>query len=163
MSKESPPWNWPNPPFGIVLVEPEIPPNTGNIARTCGATGSVLHLIKPLGFSLSEKAVRRAGLDYWEHVDIHVHDSWEAFLHTHGDQRMFFFSTKTSTPYTDATFLPGDLLVFGPETRGLPKELLASNPTQVLTLPMQEGKVRSLNLATTAGTVLYEALRQQQI
>jgi tRNA (cytidine/uridine-2'-O-)-methyltransferase len=143
----------------VVLVEPEIPPNTGNIARLCLAAGARLHLIEPLGFSLDEKSLRRAGMDYWTQCDLHVWPSFEALRDTAPDGRFFFFTTKTHRCYWDATFADGDYLVFGRETRGLPESLLAANAASCLTIPQQPA-ARSLNLATAAGIALYEALRQ---
>ena len=155
-------WTWPAPPFEVVLVEPEIPPNTGNIARSCAATGSRLHLVEPLGFSLEEKALRRAGLDYWENVDVTVHSSWGAFEEYREQRTAYFFSTKGSARWDSPGYQPGDFLVFGPETRGLAEGLLSQHADHVRRLPMRTDHVRSLNLATTAGIVLYEALRQHQ-
>lgn len=143
----------------VVLVEPEIPPNTGNIARLCLAAGARLHLIEPLGFSLDEKSLRRAGMDYWEQCDLKVWPSFAALQAQNADARFFFFTTKTMRPYWGQSFANGDYLVFGRETKGLPESLLAANPERCLTIPMQPN-ARSLNLATSAGIVLYEALRQ---
>ena len=148
------------PPFHIVLIEPEIPPNTGNIARLCGATGSVLHLVGKLGFSIDDKQLKRAGLDYWEAVDIR---SWESFVElqaAHPDGRFWYTSKKASRSYIQADYKPGDFLVFGKETLGLPEELLSDNSEQAIRIPIRSPIVRSLNLATAAGVVLYEALRQ---
>ena len=144
----------------IALLEPEIPPNTGNIARLCGATYTVLHLVGKLGFRTDDKYVRRAGLDYWEHVEIHHHRSLET-LHLFLPQaRFLYFSTKAERVYTNWKFQPHDCLVFGRETRGLPEELLRANWERCLHIPMPNPKIRSLNLATSAGIALYEALRQ---
>lgn len=146
--------------FHIVLVEPEIPPNTGNIGRLCLGAGACLHLVKPLGFSLEDKFLRRAGLDYWEHLQVRLWDSFEALRAAQPPEtRFFFFTTKTSRPYWQQRFGEGDFLVFGRETRGLPEPLLEHNPDRLLTIPMQ-GPIRSLNLATAVGIVLYEAVRQ---
>ena len=148
--------------FNVVLVEPEIPPNTGNVARLCLAAGAHLHLVKPLGFSLDDKYLRRAGMDYWEQVQVTVWEDWDALYTarlTHA--RYFLLTTKTDRPYYEADFQPGDFLVFGRETRGLPESLLNS-PTGFShrwTIPMQPA-ARSLNLATAAGIVLFEAVRQ---
>jgi tRNA (cytidine/uridine-2'-O-)-methyltransferase len=144
----------------VVLVEPEIPPNTGNIGRLCLATGAHLHLIQPLGFSLDDRALRRAGLDYWHEVQVTLWDSFAA-LHAaqSADARFFFLTTKSLRPYWDAEFRDGDFLVFGRETKGLPEALLAENADRAFTIPMRE-KTRSLNLATAVGIVLYEAVRQ---
>jgi len=150
---------WPTPALQVVLVEPEIPPNTGNISRSCAATGSPLHLVHPLGFDLSEKKLRRAGLDYWPHVELHEHGSLEECLQ-HPHRKVWYLSTKATRTYTDADFGPGDMLVFGPETRGLPEDLLEKAGAQALKIPMQTHAVRSLNLATSVGIVLYEALRK---
>lgn len=146
--------------FNIVLVEPEIPPNTGSIARLCGATCSTLHLVRPLGFSTSDKHLKRAGLDYWQYVTIVYWDSFEQFLRAQDERQLFFFTTKVDRPYTSAAFRPGDFLVFGKETQGLPAEILEFYTDRCYTLPMASPHIRSLNLAMTAGIVLYEALRQ---
>jgi tRNA (cytidine/uridine-2'-O-)-methyltransferase len=143
----------------IVLVEPEIPPNTGNIARLCLAAGARLHLIEPLGFSLDEKALKRAGMDYWEKCDVKVWPSFDELRAASENARFFFFTTKTRRPYWEERFSDGDYLVFGRETKGLPESLLAAHPDSCLTIPMQ-AEARSLNLATSAGIVLYEAVRQ---
>ena len=156
------PFHWPGKPFQIVLVEPEIPPNTGNIARLCAATGAILHLIEPLGFRLTDAALRRAGLDYWEAVDIRRHNNWEAYRQQTPESRHHFFSTRGSRSLFDTKFEPGDTLVFGNESHGLPDALLDKHPESVVGIPMLDEHVRSLNLATTAGIVLYEALRQIQ-
>ncbi len=155
-------FNWPEPPFGIVLVEPQIPPNTGNIARLCAATGSVLHLVGPLGFRLDDRSLRRAGLDYWEAVTVERHPDTELFFRQNrGTARLLYFSTGGSHSYFEAEYQPGDRLVFGSETEGLPDNLLAANPDHVYAIPQRPAAVRSLNLATAVGIVLYEALRQQ--
>jgi tRNA (cytidine/uridine-2'-O-)-methyltransferase len=151
---------WPEQPLNIVLVEPEIPPNTGNIARLCAATGARLHLIEPLGFQLTSKAMKRAGLDYWDSVDVSRHANFEAFLETENPQRAFFFSTSGPKNYTDESFQPGDYFIFGPESKGLPLELLEKYSDHILNIPMQLDHVRSLNLSNCAAIVLYEALRQ---
>jgi tRNA (cytidine/uridine-2'-O-)-methyltransferase len=144
----------------IVLVEPEIPPNTGNIGRLCLGAGAVLHLIEPLGFDLDDKALKRAGLDYWDLVKVQRWKNWDAFQASLDTQaRLFFLTTKSSRVYWDIPFEEGDYLVFGRETRGLPESLLNAHPDQCLTIPM-EPETRSLNLATSVGIVLYEALRQ---
>ncbi len=145
--------------FHIVLVEPEIPPNTGNIGRLCLATNATLHLIEPLGFELNDRALKRAGLDYWEEVDVRLWASWAQLTGEFGGvSRFFFLTTKSTRPYWDEKFQPGDFLVFGRETKGLPENLLEQNAENCLTIPMQG--TRSLNLATAAGIVLYEAQRQ---
>ncbi len=148
--------------FHVVLVEPEIPPNTGNIARLCLAADADLHLVGPLGFSLDDKYLRRAGMDYWEQVRVTRWESWEALYAARlaaGAARYFLLTTKTDRPYDGQRFLPGDYLVFGRETRGLPESLLAANHERSLTIPMAPA-ARSLNLATAAGIVLFEAMRQ---
>ncbi len=144
----------------IVLFQPEIPPNTGNIIRLAANTGARLHLIEPLGFELDEKRVRRAGLDYHELSEVKRWPDWASFTADAGIKRLFAFSTKASTPYHDARFEDGDGLLFGPETRGLPADMLASfDESQKLRLPMKSGS-RSLNLSNTVAIALYEALRQ---
>lgn len=150
------------PPFQICLVEPEIPPNTGSVARTCGATQSILHLVEPLGFSLDERAVRRAGLDYWHLVDVRVHPSFEAFEAARPGGALHFFSAGATRSYLDAPIVPGDCLVFGRESVGLPAELLARHPAHVWGIPTI-GPVRSLNLSNAVGIVLYEALRRNGV
>jgi tRNA (cytidine/uridine-2'-O-)-methyltransferase len=147
-------------PFNIVLVEPEIPPNTGSIARLCGATDTVLHLVHPLGFSTDDKHLKRAGLDYWQYVKIVYWKSLDAFLQAQDERRLYFFSTKVDAPYYTAGFQPGDFLIFGKETKGLPADILDLYRDRCYTLPMQNPHIRSLNLAMTAGIVLYEAIRQ---
>jgi tRNA (cytidine/uridine-2'-O-)-methyltransferase len=146
------------PLFNVVLVEPQIPNNTGNIGRTCVATGSALHLVHPLAFDTSEKACRRAGLDYWPRLDVTEHRSWEAFLQTHPSP-VWLFTTKAARPLYDAPLTPGDWLVFGNETQGLPQATLDAFPDRLLTLPMLPGE-RSLNLATAVCTAVYEGVRQ---
>ena len=148
------------PPFNIVLVEPEIPPNTGNIARLCAATGAVLHLVEPLGFSIDDRQMKRAGLDYWASVDIKVWQGLDQVWEAYPGERFFYLSTKASRSYLSADFRAGDFIVFGKETKGLPAELIASNQDTAITIPMPANAVRSLNLSTSAGIVLYEALRQ---
>ena len=143
----------------VVLVEPEIPQNTGNIARTCLAAGARLHLVEPLGFEIDATALRRAGMDYWEQCDIVRWPSLEALRGEAAGARFFFLTTKSRRPYWSARFADGDYLVFGRETRGLPESLLAAEEPHTLTIPMQPG-ARSLNLATSVGIVLYESCRQ---
>jgi tRNA (cytidine/uridine-2'-O-)-methyltransferase len=147
--------------FNVVLVEPEIPPNTGNIARLCLATQSTLHLIKPFGFSLDDRQLKRAGLDYWKEVDVRT---WESFADLQRAQpahaHYYFLTTKTDRAYDEVKFEPGDYLVFGRETKGLPERLLEENAGHCLTIPMHG--TRSLNLATAVGIVLFEAMRQQK-
>ena len=144
----------------VVLVEPEIPPNTGAIARLCAATNTVLHIIEPLGFRLDDRAMKRAGMDYWKHVKWRVWPDWLALREAHPTARFHFFTTKTTHPYTKARFHPDDFLVFGRETRGLPESLLRENAEACSTIPILNPNVRSLNLATAAAIVLFEALRQ---
>ena len=146
--------------FNIVLVEPEIPPNTGSIARLCGATNTTLHLVHPLGFSTSDRHLKRAGLDYWEHVHIVHWEKLDAFLLAQDERKLFFFTTKVKRSYTEASFQPGDYLVFGRETKGLPGDILSLYNDRCYTIPMENSHIRSLNLAMTAGIVLYEAIRQ---
>jgi tRNA (cytidine/uridine-2'-O-)-methyltransferase len=143
----------------VVLYQPEIPPNTGSVARLCAATLTPLHLIEPLGFKIDDKHLKRAGLDYWEFVDLHVHRSWEDFLARSPNARLRFFSKKAVRSYTQARYGADDFLVFGPETRGLPESWLAANAESTYRIPMM-GKVRSLNLSNAVSIVLYEALRQ---
>lgn len=147
-------------PFHIVLVEPQIPPNTGNIARLCGATGTVLHLIKPLGFSIDDRQLKRAGLDYWEAVDIRVWDSLRALEAAFPAARWWYTSKKAVRSHVQVGFQPGDMLVFGKETEGLPESLLTAHPDCTVRIPIFSPIVRSLNLSTSAGIILYEALRQ---
>ncbi len=156
------PFPLPPEPFHIVLVQPEIPPNTGNIARLCAATGTVLHLVEPLGFRLTDRALRRAGLDYWKHVHCVLHPDWDALEQSLNGHRLFLFSCGAPLAYTDIAYRPGDAFVFGSESQGLSESLLLRHAGQVAALPMIPNRVRSLNLATTAGIVLYEALRQLQ-
>ncbi len=148
------------PHLQIVLVEPEIPPNTGTIARLCSATNTVLHLVEPLGFRLDDKTLKRAGMDYWQEVKWHTWPNWAALQAAHAGARFHFLTTKTSRSYTEASFLADDFLVFGRETKGLPESLLREHAESCLTIPMLNPKVRSLNLATAAAIVLFEALRQ---
>ena len=147
-------------PFNVVLVEPEIPPNTGAIARLCAATQARLHLIEPLGFRLDDRALKRAGMDYWEQVTWKTWSGWSEFVSAHPDARFHFLTTKASRSYLDAEFYAGDFLVFGRETKGLPETLLKENATRCCTIPMVNPAVRSLNLATAAAIVLFEAIRQ---
>ena len=145
----------------VVLIEPEIPPNTGNIGRLCLSVGAHLHLVKPLGFSLDDRELKRAGLDYWKDVRVSV---WENFAEMQAaqspDARFFFLTTKAKRAYWDVTFQDGDTLVFGRESKGLPETLLAANAESCITIPMNPSSVRSLNLSTAAGIVVYEAVRQ---
>lgn len=146
--------------FNIVLFQPEIPPNTGNVVRLASNTGCQLHLVRPLGFTLEDKQLRRAGLDYHEYASVQVHENWELFLEARRPARIFALSTKGTVRYTDAAFQPGDYFLFGPESRGLPPERReAPEITAVLTLPMLPHS-RSLNLANSVAVVVYEAWRQ---
>lgn len=145
--------------LGIVLVNPEIPQNTGNIARTCAATGAELHLIEPLGFSLADRYLKRAGLDYWQLMTYRVWPSMEAFLQSNPGARLHLASTKAPRSYTEVTYQDGDFLVFGCETRGLPENLLEKCYDRCIRIPMRP-EARSLNLSNSVAVVLYEALRQ---
>jgi tRNA (cytidine/uridine-2'-O-)-methyltransferase len=144
----------------IALIEPEIPPNTGNIARLCAATFTPLHIVGVTGFRMDDRAVKRAGLDYWDNVDLYRHIDLERLYAALPNSRFLYFTTKSDRPYTDWEYQPDDCLVFGRETRGLPEDLLKANRERCLTIPMPNPEVRSLNLANSAGIVLYEALRQ---
>lgn len=145
--------------MNIVLVNPEIPQNTGNIARTCAATGATLHLVKPLGFSLDDKYMKRAGLDYWFLTDVRVHESWEAFLEANPGARLYYATTKAPRDYCQVKYDEDDYLVFGRETKGLDEELLAKNYEKCVRIPMR-AEARSLNLSNSVAIMLYEALRQ---
>ena len=148
--------------FNVVLVEPEIPPNTGNIGRLCLATRSTLHLVKPFGFSLEDRQLRRAGLDYWHEVPLQLWDSFDALQRAQSaGTRYFFLTTRTKYPYFSVDFRKNDFLVFGRETKGLPHNLLGANADDCITIPMNG--TRSLNLATAVAIVLFEAVRQQQV
>jgi tRNA (cytidine/uridine-2'-O-)-methyltransferase len=150
----------PAPPFHVVLVEPEIPPNTGAIARLCAATHCHLHLVEPLGFRLDDRTLARAGVDYWPQVTWRTWPDWATLRASQPRARFHFLTTKTERSYTQARFAPGDFLVFGRETKGLPESLLAENAAACLTIPIANEQVRSLNLATAAAIVLFEGLRQ---
>jgi len=146
--------------FNIVLVEPQIPPNTGTIGRLCVNLGATLHLIEPLGFDIDDKAVKRAGLDYWKDLDLVVWESFDAFLEKHPiDARSYMATTKTNNLYFNAAFKKDDYILFGSETKGLDEKVLLANPEQCITIPMG-GKGRSLNLGISVGIVIYDALRQ---
>ena len=146
--------------FNVVLVEPEIPQNTGNISRTCAATHSVLHLIRPLGFEISDRTLKRAGLDYWQYLDVRYYDSFDELYEKYKDVANFYFlSTKGAKRYSDVNFKDGDFLVFGKETHGLPEPLLEKHYENTLRIPMW-GNLRSLNLSNSVALTLYEALRQ---
>ena len=147
--------------INIVLVNPEIPQNTGNIARTCAATGAVLHLIEPLGFSLSDRYLKRAGLDYWHLMEYHVYPDLESFWKAHRDIRAYFATTKAPRGYQEVRYQDGDYLFFGCETRGLPENLLRKAYDRCIRIPMR-AEARSLNLANSVAIVLYEALRQNE-
>jgi len=147
-------------PFHIVLIEPEIPPNTGNIARLCAGTGTVLHLVGKLGFSLDDRYLKRAGLDYWPHVQLQRWDDFDQLRAAHPDGRFWLTSKKARKTHLQADFRPGDFLVFGKETQGLPAAWIDARPEMALRIPLCCDTVRSLNLSTAAGIVLYEALRQ---
>ena len=154
-------FQWSEVPMNIVLVYPSIPPNTGNVSRLCAATGARLHLIEPLGFDIDNRAVRRAGLDYWDSVDLTVYPDFETFVEQNTEGRKHFFSTAGATIFHDAEFAPGDYLIFGNETYGLPDEIIdAQDPDQILNIPIKLDNVRSLNLSNCAAIVLFEALRQ---
>ena len=145
--------------FHIVLIEPEIPANTGNIGRTCAATGSHLHLIEPLGFILSEKNLRRAGMDYWKELSVSRYSGFSDFLERHPDAALFFATTKGQQLYTEVRYEPGSYLVFGKESAGIPEEILMRYPDRCVRIPMI-GDTRSLNLSNSVAILLYEALRQ---
>ena len=146
--------------FHVCLVEPEIPPNTGNIARLCAATFTTLHIVGATGFRMDDRTLKRAGLDYWAEVKLHRHLDLARLYEALPDSRFLYLTTKAEKSYTDWRFLDNDCLVFGRETRGLPEELLEANRERCLTIPMPNRKVRSLNLANSVGIVLFEALRQ---
>lgn len=146
--------------INIVLHQPEIPQNTGNIARTCAATGASLHLIRPLGFAIDDKKLKRAGLDYWNLLDITYYDDLEDFYGKHPDAKVYYFSTKSNHVYTDIAYPDDVYIMFGKETKGLPEEILQANPDTCVRLPMREG-LRSLNLSNTVAIAVYEILRQR--
>jgi len=142
-----------------VLFNPQIPPNTGNIGRLCVNAGATLHIVKPIGFDISEKAVKRAGLDYWDKLDLKIWENAEEFLNSVDTKRCFFATTKTDTPYFQKEFKPGDFLIFGSETKGIDEEILNAHKENCITIPMtKEG--RSINLAVSVGIILYDAIRQ---
>ena len=145
--------------MNIVLYQPEIPYNTGNIGRSCVLTNTKLHLIKPLGFSLDEKQIKRSGLDYWKLIDLRVWESFEEFLEANQGARLFYATTKTKQKYSDVKFEKNDFIMFGPESRGIPEDILKKNPERCITIPMIP-MGRSLNLSNSAANILYEALRQ---
>ena len=145
----------------IVFVEPEIPPNTGNIARTCAATNTTLHLVKPLGFSIDDKSLKRAGLDYWPFVNLELHENLESFLRQYQDRRMFLATTKGGHLYTDFSYQDEDMFLFGKETAGLPRDFIQARSERAIRIPMSENtRLRSFNLANSANIILFEALRQ---
>ena len=146
--------------INIVLYQPEIPQNTGNIARTCAAIGASLHLIRPLGFTIDDKKLKRAGLDYWHALDIHYYDNIDDFYAKNLESQIFYFSTKSPRKYTDVTYPQVSYLMFGKETAGLPEQLLKSNPDTCVRIPMRDG-LRSLNLSNSVAIAAYEVLRQQ--
>jgi tRNA (cytidine/uridine-2'-O-)-methyltransferase len=145
--------------LNIVLFEPEMPANTGNIGRTCVATGSRLHLIEPLGFRINDKMLKRAGLDYWEHLDVTVYDDYADFLEKNPDARVWMATTKAKHKYTDVQYQDGDYIMFGKESAGIPEEILVQNEEYAIRIPMNP-EIRSLNLSNSAAIVLYEGLRQ---
>ena len=145
--------------MNIVLYEPEMPANTGNIGRTCAATKTCLHLIEPLGFKLNEKAVKKAGLDYWDKLELKVYCNFEEFLEKNPGAKLYLSTTKAKKVYTEVSYAPDDYLMFGPESRGIPEEILIRYPDSCIRIPMW-GDIRSLNLSNSAAVVLYEALRQ---
>ncbi len=145
--------------FNVVLVEPEIPANTGNISRTCAVTGARLHLVRPLGFDISDRQLKRAGLDYWEFLDITVYDNLADFFEKNAGGEFYFATTKGKNVYTDFEYPDGAYFIFGKETKGLPESLLAENPDRCIRIPMLPA-LRSLNLSNSVAIVIYEALRQ---
>ena len=147
--------------MNIVLMEPEIPYNTGNIGRSCVLTNTTLHLIKPLGFSLDEKQIKRSGLDYWELIDLKVWENYEELRAAYPESNFYFATTKTTQKYSDVKYNPNDFIVFGPESRGIPAEIREANKETCITIPMIK-MGRSLNLSNSASIVLYEALRQNK-
>lgn len=147
--------------FNIVLFEPEIPANTGNIGRTCVATGTRLHLIEPLGFRLNEKSIRRAGMDYWQDLDVTRYINWEDFLEKNPNARIYMATTKGKHLYTEVSYEPDCYLMFGKESAGIPEEILIKHPDECIRIPMM-GETRSLNLSNSVAIVLYEALRQNR-
>lgn len=148
------------PPLHLALVEPQIPPNAGNVARLCAATGCRLHLVEPLGFRIDDRELKRAGLDYWAHVDVAVHRSLQAFMDATRASKRWFFSTRGGRPYAKADFQLGDVLVFGKETAGLPRELIEAQAQRTLRIPMRSNTTRSLNLSTAVGIAAYRALER---
>ncbi len=145
--------------FNIVLHEPEIPSNTGNIGRTCVATGTHLHLIRPLGFKIDDKKIKRSGMDYWKDLNLTIYDDWDDFLEKNPEARIFYATTKGRNVYSEVEFKDGDFLVFGKESAGIPEEILIKHPNEAIRIPMDRD-IRSLNLSNSVAIVLYEALRQ---
>lgn len=145
--------------FNIVLHEPEIPSNTGNIGRTCVATGTHLHLIRPLGFKIDDKKIKRSGMDYWKDLNLTIYDDWDDFLEKNPEARIFYATTKGRNVYSEVEFKDGDFLVFGKESAGIPEEILIKHPHEAIRIPMGRD-IRSLNLSNSVAIVLYEALRQ---
>jgi tRNA (cytidine/uridine-2'-O-)-methyltransferase len=145
-------------PLHVVLVEPQIPPNAGNVARLCAATGCALHLVEPLGFRIDDRELKRAGLDYWDALGVVVHPSLDAFLTAFEPNRLWLLTTRATATYAQARFARGDALVFGKETAGLPQALIDAHPDRALRIPMRPGAVRSINLSTAVGIVTYAAL-----
>lgn len=146
--------------LNIVLFEPEIPGNTGNIGRTCFATGTRLHLIEPLGFVINDKTLKRAGMDYWNDLDVTIYDDWDDFVDKNPNANIYMATTKAKNVYTDVSYKDGDYIMFGKESGGIPEEILIKNPDKCVRIPMASD-IRSLNLANSVAIVLYEALRQQ--
>ena len=147
--------------INVVLIEPEIPQNTGNIARTCAAIGATLHIVKPIKFDISDKAVKRAGLDYWQHLTLRVYENTNEFLAEHGEKHLYYCTTKAKKLYTDAKYHDETWLLFGSETRGLPETMIHSDPNRAIRIPMLK-HIRSLNLANSVAVVVYEVIRQQK-
>ena len=146
--------------MNIVLYEPEIAQNAGNIGRTCVVTGASLHMIEPFGFRINEKSLQRAGMDYWKEIDLTTYDEWADFVEAHGTEHLYLASTKAKKSYTEVQFSTGDYVMFGPESRGIPEEILAAHPENCIRIPMRSD-ARCLNLSNSVAVVLYEALRQQ--
>ncbi|MBE5898979.1 MAG: tRNA (uridine(34)/cytosine(34)/5-carboxymethylaminomethyluridine(34)-2'-O)-methyltransferase TrmL [Lachnospiraceae bacterium] len=146
--------------LNIVLFEPEIPANTGNIGRTCVATGTRLHLIEPLGFVINDKMIKRAGMDYWNDLDVTIYDDYQDFLSKNPEANIYMATTKARNVYSDVSYNDGDYIMFGKESGGIPEEILVENPDKCVRIPM-ESDIRSLNLSNSVAVVLYEALRQQ--
>ncbi len=150
---------YPDSELNIVLYQPEIPANTGNIGRLCVGTNSILHLIRPFKFLLDDKSLKRAGLDYWPHLRLSIHENWDSFYRKYADRTIWYSTTKTDRSYTDVSFGSGDFIVFGPESRGLPETLLSQFPHRCISIPMTNS-IRSINLSNATAIVLYEAIRQ---